>query len=107
MVDEEGEEEGEEDFELGSAHSSIGCSWLSSPSVEHLNSPILKSSSLTLSRASLLVIRKRAIEQATKEAESNLRRWRTRRVINFLKGTVEQIIKEMRATRQLIAQKSF
>ena len=111
LIDKEGKEESKkeskEDFKSELARNSIKYSQSSSPSVGHLNTPlIIKSSSLTPSRASSLAIRKRAIKQATREAKSNSKRQQTRQVINSLKKTVEQITKEMRATRQLITQKS-
>jgi len=40
LIDEEGEEEDKEDFESGSAYSSIECSQSSSFSVKHLNTPL-------------------------------------------------------------------
>ena len=50
LIDKEGKEEGEEDFELGLACNSIKRSQLSLPSIKRLNTPLMVgSSSLTLS----------------------------------------------------------
>ena len=107
LIDAEDEEGGEDDLESESARSSIERSQSRLPSIECLNTPSTpESSSSTPSRTSSLATRKRAVERAARETESNAKRRRTRRVMDFLEETVEQITREMRATRQLIAQKS-
>lgn len=101
---EETEEEVDEASKLESARSSIEGSQLSSPSAEH-SSPSRFSS--TPSQPSSLAMWKRAIEQATRATKSSVKRQRgRRRVAEALKETVEKVTREMRATRELIAQKS-
>ena len=52
-------------------------------------------------------MRKRAVEQAARAVENNVKRQRGRRgVADILGETVDIITKEMRATRELLAQKS-
>ena len=59
----EGKEKNKEDFKLKLVYNFIKYSQLSLPSVKYLNTfLIIKSSSLILSQASSLVIRKRAIK---------------------------------------------
>ena len=52
-------------------------------------------------------MRKQAVEQAAKATESNAKRQRgRRRVAEALEETVEKVTREMRAIRELMAQKS-
>ena len=67
---EENKEKAKEDFKEKSAQSSFKRSQLSLPSVNHF-SIFISESSLTLGQASLLVIRKQAVKQATKEAKTS------------------------------------
>ena len=115
LIDEEDEKEGEEDFESRSARNSIEHSQSSLPSVECLNTPSTVQSSSTPSQASSLAIRKRAIERTTREAKSNSKRQRTE-IANatvqnaasnrFFRRDGRTDYQEMKATRQLIAEKS-
>ena len=89
---------------LESALSSIKHSHSSSPSAER---PSPSKSSLTPNRLSSLAMQKRAVEQAAKATKSNAKRQRGRqRVTEALKETVKKVTKEIRATRELMAQKS-
>ena len=80
--------EEDEDFELEPARSSLERSQSSSPSVDRSGTPISESSSIP-GRASSLAIRKRAVKQAAREAETSRKRRRGQRIVDTLKETVE------------------
>jgi len=100
--DKEDKEEVEEVSKFKSARSSIKGHQSSSPSTERPSPPgAPRSSSSTPSQPSSLAMRKRALKQAAREVESNIKRQQgRRRVAETLEETVEKV------TRKLIAQKS-
>jgi len=106
--DKEDKEEVEEVSKFKLARSSIKGRQSSSPSTKRPSPPSApRSSSSTPSQPSLLAMRKRALKQAAREVKSNVKRQRGRRqVAETLEETVEKVTGEMRATRELIAQKS-